>query len=910
MSLKLGQRLGPYEIRGALGSGGMGEVYRALDPRLGREVAVKILPEELGADPDRLARFEREARLLAALSHSGIAVIHEVGDTQGEGGTPLHYLVMELVLGETLAERIARGPLPLPEALRVARDIASALVAAHDKGIVHRDLKPANVKIAPDGHARVLDFGLATALGQDAAEGAPEAKTLTRGVTRAGSVLGTPLYMSPEQARGGAVDRRSDIWSFGCVLFEMLSGQLAFDAPSVPDVLAAVLTREPDWSKLPRGTPPPLRRLLERCLEKDADRRLRDAGDARLELELMIEAATGRRATSGPPWAWLVVGALVIALAVALLRPRGSSRREELAGARLGQLTTADGIESSPAFSPDGKSLAFVSEEAGVRSIVVKRLADGQERRLAGGGFDNLQPAWAPDGKSLAFVRGNQPGHRLEPGDVFGAFVEGDVWRVDLDSGRETRLLEKAFNPSYSPDGTRLAVDASWAGPRRLWVTDAAGRNPQQVSADPSEAAAHLRPRFSPDGKRLVFQRLERTRFDIQVVDLGSQLVTPLTSDVTLDIQPVFAPSGRYVYFSSPRGGGLNIWRLAVTPEGRPDGRLEQVTAGAGQDVEAAFSTDGTRLAFAILRQNADLWRLPLAPDSSRPAGPPERLSSSTREDSRGAWAPDGKSLAFNSDRAGDMNIWLRSLEDGSERALTSGPGGDFQPQWSPDGRKLVFFSSRSGSADIWSVEVATGALHALTTSGATEANPCYSPDGSRVAFQSDEGGRLEVWIMRRGRRGPEGAHPLGRRGSLPALHARRALRRVPRARRRRPPDGGPGRGRRAAAVRDHRGRQPHLVHARRVADRGRGRPPDPLALGRRGRRARAGSSLSTTRATGSTTRRSRPTGASCCSTCSGRAAATSGHSRASRPNARGEPARTAGERDGGIVAASGGECS
>jgi eukaryotic-like serine/threonine-protein kinase len=762
LSLQSGQRLGPYEIKGPLGSGGMGEVYRARDPRLERDVAVKILPEELGRDQDRRARFEREARLLAALKHSGIAVVHEVGETAGASGT-LHYLVMELVEGETLAERLARGPLPLPEALAAARDIASALTAAHDKGIVHRDLKPANVKLAPDGHARVLDFGLATAFESSAADGAPEAQTVTRGVTRAGAVLGTPLYMSPEQARGAAVDRRSDIWSFGCVLYEMLSGRLAFDAPSVPDVLAAVLTREPDWSKLPRATPERLRRLLERCLEKDLERRLRDAGDARLELEELLEEARGRRAgRSGTPWAWVVAGVLVVALGFALLRPRGEAARDSLASARLSQLTTSDGIESAPAFSPDGKSLAYVSEESGVRSIVLKRLADGQERRLAGGGFDNLQPAFSPDGLGLAFLRGRQPGRRLEPGDVFGSYFDGDVWRVELATGRETRLLENAFNPSFSPDGQRLAVDASWAGPRRLWLTDSAGRNPQQVSADPSEAAAHLRPRFSPDGRRLVFQRVERTRFDIQLLDLESKAVTPLTSDPTLDIHPVFSPSGRHVYFSSPRGGGLNIWRLPVSRDGRPAGRLEQVTTGAGQDVEPAFAPDGTRLAFAILRQNADLWRLPLATDSSRPIGPPERLVSSTREDSRGSFAPDGRSIAFNSDRGGDMNIWLRSLEDGSERALTTGPGGDFQPQFSPDGRTVAFFSSRAGSADVWTADVASGTLAQLSKSGATEANPCWSPDGARIAFQSDEGGRLEVWIM--GARG-ESPHALTRSG-------------------------------------------------------------------------------------------------------------------------------------------------
>jgi Tol biopolymer transport system component len=752
VSLQAGQRLGPYEIKGALGSGGMGEVYRALDPRLGREVAVKILPEELARDHDRLARFEREARLLAALSHTGIAVIHEVGEDAGAGGAPIHYLVMELVEGETLAERLARGPLPLAEALRVARDIASALQAAHDKGIVHRDLKPANVKIGPDGRVRVLDFGLATVLETGAGASTPEARTLTRGVTRAGTVLGTPLYMSPEQARGTAVDRRSDIWSFGCVLYEMLAGQLAFDGPSVPDVLAAVLAREPDWSRLPRATPDALRRLLARCLEKDVERRLRDAGDARLELDSVLEATSGRRRTAAgaAPWAWLVAGALVLALGLVLLRPRGDAAREASPAPRLSQVTTSEGIESSPAFSPDGHSLAFVSEESGLRSIVVRRLDDGQQRRIAGGGFDNLQPAWTPEGRTLAFVRAREPGAKLEPGDVFGQFGEGDLWVVDLESGRETRLLENAFNPSYSPDGSRLAVDASWAGPRRLWVTDSSGRNPQQVTSDASEAAAHLRPRWSPDGRRLVFQHLERTRFDVRMVDLVSKLVTPLTNDLTLDIHPVFAPSGRHAYFSSPRGGGLNIWRLPLGADGQPGDRLEQITTGAGQDVEAAFSADGARLAFAILRQNADLWRLPLAPDAARPTGPPERLVATTREDSRGAWSPDGRTLAFNSDRSGDMNIWLRSLADGTERALTTGPGGDFQPQWSPDGRTIVFFSSRAGSADIWSADVATGALSALTRSGATEANPCFSPDGSRIAYQSDSRGRQELWVMAR----------------------------------------------------------------------------------------------------------------------------------------------------------------
>ena len=554
------------------------------------------------------------------------------------------------------------------------------------------------------------------------------------------------------------------------------------------------------------------------------------------------------------PWPWLAAAALAVALALALARTRsGPPAPVSLSQPRLSQVTISEGVESAPAFSRDGLRLAFVSEADGLRGIVVKRLDDGQERRVAGAGYDSLQPAFAPDGRTLAFVRARQAGARLEPGDVFGSHVDGDVWTVELETGRETRLLQNAFNPSYSPDGSQLAVDASWAGPRRLWVTDAHGRNPQQATSDASEAAAHLRPRWSPDGKRLVYQHLEHTRFDVHVVDLASQAATPLTSDPTLDIQPVFAPSGRFVYFSSHRGGGLNIWRLPLSPDGRPAGRLEQVTTGAGQDVEAAFADDGGRLAFAILRQNADLYRLPLEADATRAAGPPERIVSTTREDSRGAWSPDGRQVAFNSDRAGDMNIWLHALQGGAERALTKGPGGDFQPQWSPDGRTIVFFSSRGGSADIWSVDVASGSLTQLTRDAATDANPCFSPDGSQIAYQSDEGGRLEVWIMQSDGSAPRALTRSGVLGHFLRFTKRRRRRGVPGGGRRRQAAERARRGRRAGAVRRGRGRQPHLVHARLLA--GRRRRSATRCCGRRRSRAASerGSSPSTTRATAST---------------------------------------------------------
>jgi Tol biopolymer transport system component len=308
--------------------------------------------------------------------------------------------------------------------------------------------------------------------------------------------------------------------------------------------------------------------------------------------------------------------------------------------------------------------------------------------------------------------------------------------------------VEKASNPSWSPDGARVAVDAAWAGPRRLWVFDSLGRNPQQVTTDVSEEVDHLRPRWSPDGKRLVFQNVERTKFDVRVVDLATKTMLWVTNDPARDIEPSWSISGAYIYFSSDRGGGLNLWRVPVTFDGKPSGSLQQLTTGAGQDLELALSRDGSRLAFSILRQNADIWRIPVAPQTGMPSGKPEELIATTREDSRGAWSPDSESIAFNSDRAGDMNIWLFSVSTRQTRQLTHGPGGDFQPNWSPDGRRIAFFTSRSGNADIWTVDVASGELRRLTRSDSIDVNPFFSPDGGKIAYQSDQGGRMEVWVM------------------------------------------------------------------------------------------------------------------------------------------------------------------
>jgi TolB protein len=319
---------------------------------------------------------------------------------------------------------------------------------------------------------------------------------------------------------------------------------------------------------------------------------------------------------------------------------------------------------------------------------------------------------------------------------------------LDLASGKESKLVDNAFNPAYSPDGRRIAVDASWAAPRRIWVVDREGHNPQQITTDTSEEVAHVAPSWSPDGKKIVFQNLVRTKFDIRVVNLESKQMNWITNDLFSNIRPAWSPSGKFIYFSSYRSGGINIWRAPVKTDGMVSGPPQQVTTGAGQDVEVATSPDGRALAFATLHQNADLWKLPVLPQTGQVKGLPDAVVSTTREDSRGAWSPDSKMVAFNSDRAGDMNIWLLSPGDANARQLTAGHGGDFQPNWSPDAKKIVFFSSRSGNPNLWEVELASGGLRRLNSNSGMNVNPFFSPDGAFIAYQSDQSGRLEVWVM------------------------------------------------------------------------------------------------------------------------------------------------------------------
>ena len=728
MALIQGTKLGSYEVISQLGVGGMGEVYCALDTKLGREVAIKVLPEAFARNEERLSRFEREARILASLNHPNIASIYNL--EQAEDQT---FLVLELVPGLTLDEMIAKESIGIKEALSICGQVAAALEAAHEKGIVHRDLKPANIKITPKNVVKVLDFGIAKIINPNFfSDNLSQVKTIGLDETGQGMVLGTVTYMSPEQARGKQLDKQTDIWSFGCVLFETLAGQKAFDGETVSDVLVAILDREPVWKNLPSSLPSKFRDLIGRCLQKDVRQRLHDIGDARIELEEILTTSdlttTKKRKRTKT---------------TSLRKPAHTdSKSAALRQPVLTQLTSAGGIHEFPAWSPDGKRIAYSLEVKGFKKIFVHEIDNGKSSQLTTGSYDDIQPAWGPAGDSILFVRSNQSRGKLQPGDVFGVYLDGDIWRIDLQNSKEQKIISNGFNPSFSPDGKLIALDASWAGPRRIWVVNSHGSNPQQITGDVSEALSHVNPSWSPDGKKIVFQNIERTKFDIKLVELVSKKVEWVTNDLFQDLNPVWA--GDYIYFSSYRSGGLNIWRVSANGSGAP----QQLTIGAGQDVEIAVSPDGKQLAFTILRQNADVWRLAVSPETGAPNNAPSSVIVSTREDSRGAWSPDGNQIAFNSDRTGDMNIWKYSFAEENIEQLTKGPGGDYQPNWSPDGNWITFFSCRAGNADIWLIDSSGNQLKRLTKNKSLEINPFFSPDGKQIAYQSDESGRLEVWLM------------------------------------------------------------------------------------------------------------------------------------------------------------------
>jgi eukaryotic-like serine/threonine-protein kinase len=682
MGIAAGSKLGQYEICGDLGAGGMGEVYRARDPRLGREVALKVLPEALAADAQRIERFEREAKVLASLNHPNIGSIYGFEDSSG-----VHALVMELVEGSTLAARIAQGKILLDEALPIAKQIADGLEYAHERGIVHRDLKPANVKITPEGAVKILDFGLAKALEGDLASvDISSSPTLSRMATQAGMILGTAAYMSPEQAKGKPVDRRTDIWGFGCVFFEMLTGKKPFDGETVTDVLAAVVRGEPDWSLLPANTPPAARSLLQRCLKKDVKQRMQAAGDVRIVIEETMSGVSsllgtqeegrsqGRVEATTPlrrvlPWA----GTVLFAILAAVFAVGYFTRAPQQASLHFSTVTNLDGVQSQPALSPDGRSVAFVSNRDGRFNIYVGLISGGRLVQVTNDPNLKVRPAWSRDGTTIAYGRLNQSGI-------------WDIWEVAALGGTPRRLILNATEPAWSPDGRSLAYENTATG--TLWISGVAGEKAHQVAGPSGKRWRATEPRFSPDGKEIAFiSRANGPYGELDVADVASGKVRTLTNDHALALSPAWSPDGRHIYFASSRSGTMNLWKMAAT--GR---RVEQITAGGGDDAQLDVSADGKKIVFATWRLDTNIVRLDL---EGKPGQQVAKLLTTDpgRNHVGPVYSPDGKRLTYFSNLKGAENesIWVANADGSDAVQLVRDNRVNVFPTWSTDSRHVIY---------------------------------------------------------------------------------------------------------------------------------------------------------------------------------------------------------------------------
>ncbi len=756
MALSPGTRLGPYAILSPLGAGGMGEVYRARDARLGRDVAIKVLPELFAADPERLARFSREAQVLASLNHPNIAHIHGLEDS---GGTLA--LVLELVEGETLAERIAGGPVPVDEALGVARQIADALEAAHDRGIVHRDLKPANVKLTPDGKVKVLDFGLAKAMtGDGSSPDVSHSPTLTAGATRAGVVIGTAAYMSPEQARGKTVDRRTDVWAFGAVLYEMLTGRKAFEGETVSDTLAAVLTRDLDWKALPAATPASVRRLLKRCLERDAKRRLHDIADARLELdEVSMEPgqaappAPGRR---GRRVAVLAATALVSAALAALLALRFPGRAPAARSAQVTRLARITHTSRSewPAWSPDGSLLAYASDRTGNFEIYVRRGEGGQDVNVTNDPAQDVQPAFSPDGSTIAFI--STRASRTGLIKIGGTLVRsartygGDLWVVPTLGGGARRLAPEANFPTWRPDGKGILYVSGPENRRGIFEVSSDGGPPRTILSSDSSSFEIDRIACSPDGRWVSFEtQLEGAYLMPASGGTPRALLTGGFSN-SWD-----GSSVRLYYLTLDAQGGSRIQSVEIDPQrGSLAGGAQTISLMTSSLADLAVSRNGLQIAVAEEAGSRNLTRLPLASGGGAPAGPEEALSTGRVSDSYPSVSPDGRRVAFVSDVLGHAELWMLDLESGRRERVPM-PGEDLAeigPVWMPDGRRLLLSRLLPGN-------VGSNWIVALDGSGAEEilsrvpresfsGTLSASPDGKKILYPKVVGGVDQVFLF------------------------------------------------------------------------------------------------------------------------------------------------------------------
>jgi Tol biopolymer transport system component len=797
-----GTRLGPYEIVGSLGAGGMGEVYRARDTELKREVAIKILPADVTADADRLARFQREAEILASLNHQNIAHVFGMasGDPATESGrAPVRGIAMELAEGHTLAEMLTRGPLPLDESLRLAMQIAEALETAHDRGIVHRDLKPANVKVTPEGVVKVLDFGLAKALTIRAPE--VTAATFTSpAMTRAGIILGTAAYMSPEQARGREVDARTDIWAFGCVLFEMITGRPPFDGETVTDILGAIVHKDPEWSRLPGTLPESLRRLLERCLAKDQKQRLHNIADVRLEIQDLLARPPVAVSTAAlaPPSrgggimtrervAWGLVGSLGAALAVvSFLALRPASTGNDRAALRLSIVHTEGGEVGLPAISPDGQRVAYSARRADGMPLIWVRSLDRSSAKALTGTEGGNRLFWSPDSKRLGFAVGAvlkhisadggpvqevarhfRVGASWGPGDTVLYAVANAIHRVSASGGQSVAVTTlpgqdwEHMWPSMLPDGHHFLFTAKhWTG-----LAESGAQGIYVGSIDNPADSHQLLPELSSAvyaAGYLVFARdgqlmaapfdLDARRITGEPIGLGEAVAAEASfytagvsaaADGTLAIRPPPAP---VVSAAALQGGAFDA---ELTLRRRDGSVVSRIGGVQNFTYFMALSPDGRAVAAQVQdarTSSSEIWRFDVESGARMPL---TTMRASGGYAGSPVWSPDGQRLAFACQPPGILDdVCVRDMRTGVvTKAIESKGIWEHPAAWSADGRYLLvkydeYTQTSANELRVWSATTKTLSPFIKASNYAV-----FSPDTQFVAFTSWETGRDEAYV-------------------------------------------------------------------------------------------------------------------------------------------------------------------
>jgi len=723
----IGRVLSHYEILEQIGAGGMGVVYRARDRSLGREVALKILPAEFSGDSERVSRFRREAEALAALDHPNIVTIFAV-----EEADDLRFLTMQLVHGRSLDTLIPPGGMPLEKALRVGSAIAEALGAAHERGLVHRDLKPGNVMVTDDGHVKVLDFGLAKLRQANGAD-ADVSRLSTEQVTMEGVILGTTAYMSPEQAEGRGADPRSDIFSLGVVLYEMVTGRRPFRGDTLVALISSILKDAPPRvTELNPALPEALERIVSRALAKDPARRYQSVLDLRNDLdELAVGGDTAVRPAPAARRSRVRARHLLVAAGAAavvagawlvgsgrLLRPRPALLR-----ATFAQLTALPGVEQFPSLSPDGEWVAYSGVGPRDDLDIFLQSSSGQTpiNLTQDSAAEDDQPAFSPDGQRIAFRSSRDGG---------GIFVMGRT-------GEAVRRVTRAgFNPAWSPDGTRLVyanervglMPLNWEGESGLWTVAVAGGEPRRLGWGDG-----VQPCWSPHGQRIAYQtRLgTQAQMDIMTIPADGGEATAIVSDAATDWSPTWSPDGRFIYFVSDRSGSMNLWRVAVDESsGEARGAPEPVTTPASFVAHPSLAGDGGRIAFSsvIMRQNiqaATFDPVSFAVTESR------WLTSGSRQWSSPDLSPDGAWAAFYSRDLPEGDLYVVRTDGTGLRQVTGDPAIDRVPRWSPDGERLAYFTNRSGALSVWTVR-ADGSESSRVGEGGLVA---WSPDGTRLSM-------------------------------------------------------------------------------------------------------------------------------------------------------------------------------